>query len=104
MRLFLATGFGLGRFPFGGSLASLAACLVAVAFDTGGVADALSPGNGLQVAAGDFPAFATAVTRVLSGASGLSREGCRRHAAGYAWPRFGESVRALAHRTIERHG
>lgn len=30
MRLFLATGFGLGRFPFGGSLASLAACFFAV--------------------------------------------------------------------------
>ncbi|MCC6740084.1 MAG: phosphatidylglycerophosphatase A [Planctomycetia bacterium] len=30
MRLFLATGLGLGRFPFGGSLASLAACFFAV--------------------------------------------------------------------------
>ena len=30
MRVFLATGLGLGRFPFGGSLASLAACFAAV--------------------------------------------------------------------------
>lgn len=30
MSLLLATGFGLGRFPFGGSLASLAACFFAV--------------------------------------------------------------------------
>lgn len=30
MRLLLATGLGLGRFPFGGSLASLAACFFAV--------------------------------------------------------------------------
>ncbi|MEK7468840.1 MAG: phosphatidylglycerophosphatase A [Planctomycetota bacterium] len=30
MRLFLATGCGLGRFPFGGSIASLASCFFAV--------------------------------------------------------------------------
>ncbi len=30
MRVLLATGLGLGRFPFGGSLASLAACFFAV--------------------------------------------------------------------------
>lgn len=61
MKLFLATGCGLGRFPFGGSLASLAACLIAVVFEQGG------HGGRLEFAA--LAAFASLVCLATGGAA-----------------------------------
>ena len=69
----------------------------AVAFDTGGVADAMSPQNGALVPAGDYAAYAEAVIGFLGGGSPrVTRDGCRSHAAGFSWMRFADDVRAAA--------
>jgi phosphatidyl-myo-inositol dimannoside synthase len=69
----------------------------AVAFDTGGVGDAVGPGSGLLVPAGDFPRFAGAVAGLLAGeAPDVSAQACRRHAGASGWPRFAGRVRDIA--------
>jgi phosphatidylinositol alpha-1,6-mannosyltransferase len=67
--------------------------LPTVAFATGGVVDAVADGkSGYLVANGDYEAFAKAVRLVLA-ECGTLRGSSRTHAAQFAWPRFGESMR-----------
>jgi len=69
--------------------------LPTVAFDVGGVADAVVDGrNGCLVAAGDYPAFAAAVADVLSASRSGSGQGerARDFAGGFSWDRFGREV------------
>jgi phosphatidyl-myo-inositol dimannoside synthase len=71
--------------------------LPTVAFDVGGVPDAVMDGStGTLVEAGNYPAFAMAVTRRLAETRSNSViEACRSFAADKAWPVFGERLRNL---------
>ena len=73
-----------------------------VAFDSGGVADAVSPGSGLLAPAGDYDAFADAVLRVLEGKAAITPESCRAHAARFAWARFDAAIVAAAREVLAR--
>ncbi len=79
------------------ALESAAHGLRTVAFNVGGVADAVAVGRtGELVAAGDYAGFARAVDVVLSAA--LAQAGiddCRRFAKDKSWDRFGERLRVL---------
>lgn len=69
----------------------------AVAFDAGGVGDAMSPDNGVLVAGGDHAAFADAVVGLLDGRfAGIDGDACRRHAERHSWGRFATALRGLA--------
>lgn len=69
----------------------------AVAFDTGGVADAMSADNGALVPAGDYSGYAGAVLHVLAERRApLTRARCRDHAVRHGWERFADAVRAAA--------
>lgn len=66
--------------------------LPTVAFATGGVVDAVADGqSGYLVVAGDYAAFASAVTRVLA-ELGTLRTGCVAFARQFAWPAFGAGL------------
>lgn len=67
-----------------------------VAFDTGGVADAMSPDNGTLVADADYPAYTQAVLALLAGAPPVTPASCRAHALRFSWERFAEGVREAA--------
>lgn len=71
--------------------------LPTVAFAVGGVPDAVAAGkSGYLVPAGDYAAFASAITRHLFVAGGnLSSAECRSFASDFAWPMFGERLRRL---------
>ena len=71
--------------------------LPTVAFDVGGVADAVAEGrSGALVPADDYPAMARAILRLLSGGErGVTADACRAFAAGLSWERFGERLAAL---------
>lgn len=74
----------------------------AVAFDAGGVGDALSQDNGVLIAEGDHAAFADAVVGLLEGRPGaVSSASCRRHAERHAWSHFAGALRALVSETCD---
>lgn len=69
--------------------------LPTVAFASGGVPDAVAEGvSGHLVAPGDYPALARAVLDVIRAGRASFDMGARAFAAGFAWPRFGERLRA----------
>lgn len=69
--------------------------LPTVAFATGGVVDAIVSGrSGLLVAPSDYPALAEAVSQILSGPCDTWRDGAVDFARGFAWPVFGDRLRA----------
>jgi phosphatidylinositol alpha-1,6-mannosyltransferase len=71
--------------------------LPTVAFDEGGVSDALEHGkSGLLVTAGDYRALGLAVGDVLNGGPAtLSPETCRTHAATFHWDIFGDKLQQI---------
>lgn len=73
--------------------------LPTVAFDEGGVGDAIEHGkSGLLVPAGDYRAFSSAVRGLLNGEpAGLSAESCRAHAASFHWDNFGDKLQQILH-------
>lgn len=77
---------------FGMVAVEAAACgTPTVAFDVGGVGDAISDDSGYLVAAGDYAAFTRQVLHVLdTGEPNQAR--CRAHATGFAWPRYHEQL------------
>lgn len=86
---------------FGMVAAEAAACgLRSVAFDLGGVADAVVPGvTGTLVEPGDYEAFVAACRQELEmAADGRRREACRAAAQQFAWPRFEREVLDLCRR------
>ena len=79
------------------ALESAAHGLPTVAFAVGGIPDAVDPArSGSLVAPGDYPAFAREALRYLQpGARAGFAEASRGFASAFAWPRFGERLRAL---------
>lgn len=71
--------------------------LPTAAFAAGGVADAVAEGvSGNLLPAGDYGQMTERICRYLAGdAGGITAQGCRDHAAGFAWPVYGESLREL---------
>jgi phosphatidylinositol alpha-1,6-mannosyltransferase len=60
--------------------------------------DAVASGrSGLLVAPGDYRALALAVSQVLAGRSDAWRDGAVGFARGFAWPVFGDRLRASLH-------
>lgn len=76
--------------------------LPCVAFNAGGVADAVADGrSGTLVSPGDYLNMASTIRAYLKGAvTGVDADSCRRHAAGFAWPLYGEKLRALVRRRL----
>jgi phosphatidylinositol alpha-1,6-mannosyltransferase len=70
--------------------------LPTVAFAAGGVADAVADGvSGRLVAPGDYDAIGAAIEDwLIRGHDGVDPSSCRRYAADFAWPLFGERLRA----------
>ena len=64
-----------------------------VAFDLGGVPDAVSTDNGALVPAGEYSVFAEAVVRILATAKPGSAS-CINHAQGFSWEIFDEKLEA----------
>lgn len=79
------------------ALEAAAQGLPTMAFAAGGVADAVADGlSGRLLAPEDHQAMATAIVSYLDGErDGLTPDGCRDFAAGFAWPVFGERLRGL---------
>ena len=71
--------------------------LPTVAFNAGGVADALADGvSGYLIPAGDYSTMAARIARCLDGDhDGVTPNSCRDFAAGFAWPAFGARLRGL---------
>jgi phosphatidylinositol alpha-1,6-mannosyltransferase len=69
-----------------------------VAFELGGVADAISAGNGYLVPPGDFRVFADKVVNMLQN-DGPSAEHCVTHARQFTWKIYNERMRELIERT-----
>jgi phosphatidylinositol alpha-1,6-mannosyltransferase len=76
--------------------------LPTVAFDVGGVADAVADGcSGTLISPGDYARMASVVQAYLQGAvAGVDADSCRRHAAAFAWPIYGEKLRDLVRRRM----
>jgi phosphatidylinositol alpha-1,6-mannosyltransferase len=73
-----------------------------VAFDVGGVSDAVEPGiSGQLLPSGNYAGLAQAVIRYLRSPqpAGETQAACRRHAERFAWPRFGERLREMCSAT-----
>lgn len=69
--------------------------LPTVAFAVGGIPDAIADGvSGYLVQPGDYATFAAAVNRVLADGGQSLKTSSRKFAAGFAWKRFGERLRA----------
>ncbi|MBK6736669.1 MAG: glycosyltransferase family 4 protein [Haliea sp.] len=68
-----------------------------VAFELGGVADAISAGNGCLVAPGEFSMFADKVVNILRN-GGPTAEHCAAHARQFTWQIYNERMRALIER------
>ncbi|WP_288968711.1 glycosyltransferase family 4 protein [uncultured Thermomonas sp.] len=69
--------------------------LPTVAFATGGIVDAVAEGrSGRLVPPGDYASLSGAVLQVLAAGDGASRAGAQQFASGFAWPLFGEKLRA----------
>ncbi|QFU74691.1 glycosyltransferase [Halioglobus maricola] len=62
-----------------------------VAFDCGGVSDAITTDNGTLVTADDYEKFSTIVIELLKGSS-PTPDSCRSHAEKYAWPHFHQKL------------
>jgi phosphatidylinositol alpha-1,6-mannosyltransferase len=79
------------------ALESAAHGLPTVAFDVGGVADAVAPGrSGELVASGDYQRFGANVIAMLEQPrSSASAADCRQFASHKSWPRFAERLRDL---------
>ncbi len=74
-----------------------------VAFDVGGVRDAVAHElSGWLVAAGDYAGFRNVLTDYLSGGRTIDAARCRGFAAGFCWGSFGARLRAICSETIER--
>lgn len=71
--------------------------LPTVAFNEGGVADAIWDGvSGRLVASGDYPEFARVVMAQLKEQNREQwREKCRAHASGFSWAHFGQRLRSI---------
>ena len=71
--------------------------LPTVAFDVGGVADAVVDGrSGSLIPSGDYDGFAAAINGLLQTPQpSTTREDCRRAAAAFSWDEFGRRLRAL---------
>jgi phosphatidylinositol alpha-1,6-mannosyltransferase len=71
--------------------------LPTVAFAAGGVPDAVADGvSGNLLPAGDYEGMAARICRYLAGERGtVTAASCRAFAEQFAWPRFGERLRAL---------
>lgn len=79
---------------FGMIAVEAAACgTPTVAFQLGGVPDAIGRDNGLLVAPGNYTAFADAVSSVIQSGE-PARERCRSHAESFAWPQYNARVRS----------
>jgi phosphatidylinositol alpha-1,6-mannosyltransferase len=65
-----------------------------VAFELGGVTDAISAGNGCLVAPGEFSVFADKVVNILRN-GGPSAEHCAAHARQFTWQTYSEKMREL---------
>lgn len=77
--------------------------LPTVAFDVGGVADAVLPGKtGVLITAGDYTGFIDAVVAKIRTRGALG-DACRQAAAGFSWDHFGDRLRELL-RWESRHG
>lgn len=63
-----------------------------VAFDLGGVADAISPENGILVTPGDYAAFADAVLAVIESGE-PSAQRCIDHAHNFSWAHYNAALR-----------
>lgn len=69
-----------------------------VAFDVGGVSDAIDPAlSGVLVSSGDYQGMAEAVVRYLNAlpADAEIQMACRRHAEKFEWFRYGEKLREI---------
>jgi phosphatidylinositol alpha-1,6-mannosyltransferase len=62
-----------------------------VAYDLGGVSDAISAQSGRLVAAGDSREFSRAVLEELD-TPATSPEGCRQHAMSFSWERYNRQL------------
>lgn len=68
-----------------------------VAFDVGGVSDAVSAHNGQLIPAGNYNALTDGLVRVLQ--DGIpGREECVRHAQHYTWEHFHQKIRRVVQR------
>jgi phosphatidylinositol alpha-1,6-mannosyltransferase len=75
--------------------------LPTVAFDAGGVGDAVSdPVSGRLVPAGDNTAFADAVLSLLEGDGSSISTSCRAFAAEFEWAAFGNRIRKLCRNVL----
>lgn len=75
------------------AIESAASGLPTVAFDVGGVADAVADGrSGRLVAAGDYGAFARAVVELLAAGKNAQSASAIEFARGFSWERFGREV------------
>jgi phosphatidylinositol alpha-1,6-mannosyltransferase len=80
-------GFGLV------ALEAAARGVPTVAFDAGGVSDAVAPGrSGTLVRSGDYAALATAVVRVLEEPARAQAPSCLAFAREHDWPSYAKSV------------
>ena len=67
-----------------------------IAFATGGIVDAVAPGqSGHLVAPGDYPALAQAVLQVLADSPAAWKGSARAFAAQFAWPVMGQKLGML---------
>lgn len=80
------------------ALEAAASGLWTIAFDVGGVRDAIGPGeSGTLVPANDHAAFADAVIAALSVPSMDRSAGCRVFAERHGWDRFTEKILGIVH-------
>ncbi|MEQ8495970.1 MAG: glycosyltransferase family 4 protein, partial [Gammaproteobacteria bacterium] len=72
-----------------------------VAFDEGGVADAVIEGeSGALVPSGDYAALVATIRAAIDSALPRRAAGCRRVAAGFAWPRYTAEMLATVAATM----
>lgn len=76
-----------------------------IAFDTGGVPDALKEGvTGYLVEAGNYAAFSQAVVRGLRRSGKLlSAQCCVEFAARFSWDRYGQRLSAICEKMLSSH-
>jgi phosphatidylinositol alpha-1,6-mannosyltransferase len=90
-------GFGLV------ALEAAASGVPTVAFDTGGVGDAVEHGvSGTLVKPEDYPAFAEAVCELLGCGPLARREACVAYARSRSWERYGAEIGAIIDRASDR--
>ncbi|MEM8561268.1 MAG: glycosyltransferase family 4 protein [Pseudomonadota bacterium] len=65
-----------------------------VAFDTGGVADAISNANGMLISPGNYPEFSAAVLQILTGQK-PGTASCLEHASQFAWDRVNDRFKEV---------